>query len=179
RRVKDQTTGQWTTRHDEYLEVKHRVIWRRVRELLYPIDIRQCVVVGVGMDGYVYIVHAEGTDLYKVGRAKNPWSRLPFLQVGCPHPLTLVAAIALKDVIRGEQWVHQQLQGQQVTGEWFRLTEERIRQAVVSMRTELNGKPVRRVQRQKRYRGHPRHGSVAWVAQEGERMSIPEGKSRR
>jgi hypothetical protein len=31
RRVKDQTTGQWTTRHDEYLEVKHRVIWRRVR----------------------------------------------------------------------------------------------------------------------------------------------------
>lgn len=54
RRVKDQQTGQWITRHDDYLEVKWRLVWFRER---YPH--------GVIMTDAILLDWDKGIAIYK------------------------------------------------------------------------------------------------------------------
>lgn len=70
----------------------------------------------------VYFIHAEGTDLVKVGWTADLDRRFDQLQTASPHRLRLLGVhIGLKDV---ERVYHRDLQPYRQRGEWFFLTPE-------------------------------------------------------
>jgi len=76
-------------------------------------------------EGNVYIAHAKGTDLYKIGyTSRHVEERISGLQTGCPHELELLKAY--KGSIRDEKEVHMMLTGCWVRGEWFKLPRKTI-----------------------------------------------------
>ena len=73
----------------------------------------------------VYILHAEGTDRYKIGHAKNLTKRIRSLQTGCPFPL-----VVRKEISGGEEFerfLHEAFSKYRVNGEWFEFTEDEFR----------------------------------------------------
>jgi hypothetical protein len=75
--------------------------------------------------GYVYLIHHQGTDQYKIGRTTDLKNRLSQLQTGCPGVLYFKHFIALPgcDVSKAEAYLHRQWVEQRIrtNGEWFRL----------------------------------------------------------
>jgi hypothetical protein len=70
--------------------------------------------------GHVYVIRAGDEDLFKVGKTSIPVAhRLKALQTGCPHRLSVYAAIASYFPERMEKIVHRMLSGYRTQGEWF------------------------------------------------------------
>lgn len=70
--------------------------------------------------GWVYVIHATGTNRYKIGRSTEPEARLKQLnQKQSPYPLELVEKFWSIDAITDEQGLHKSLADFQVHGEWF------------------------------------------------------------
>lgn len=74
---------------------------------------------------YVYLVGC--VDFYKIGKAKNPKTRLSGLQVGCPYPLKILALKPLKtayDAMDYETMMHIKFKEYHHQGEWFSFSKE-------------------------------------------------------
>lgn len=70
----------------------------------------------------VYVVHAEGTDRYKIGIASNLRRRLASLRAMSPVPLKLVLFIERRnrrDCSKHERDLHLRFAGSRLHGEWF------------------------------------------------------------
>lgn len=68
----------------------------------------------------VYFIHAEGTDLVKVGYTSDLARRFDQLQTACPHRLEL---LGIEQGPRSrEKYYHDCLKPYRYRGEWFRLT---------------------------------------------------------
>lgn len=74
-------------------------------------------------NGWVYLVHAEGTLRFKIGRSINPIGRLSQLQGQSPYPLVIQECIWTPDAIYYEQYLHQEFGKCRVFGEWFEFVE--------------------------------------------------------
>jgi len=72
------------------------------------------------MAGYVYLVWAKGTDMYKLGSSQYPEKRLPSLQTGSPVELELIASKAFESYEFQEKRMHSHWKQYRVQGEWFR-----------------------------------------------------------
>lgn len=72
------------------------------------------------LDGaaHTYLIKADGIDLVKIGIAKNPESRLKFLQTGQPMDLHLLWSVPGSF----ESQLHERFAEYRVRGEWFDLT---------------------------------------------------------
>jgi len=70
----------------------------------------------------VYLLHAEGTNRYKIGWSKCVNSRVDTLQTGCPYPINVI--IVMDSTEDGERWLHRRFAQYRVCGEWFELPEE-------------------------------------------------------
>ncbi|WP_414756584.1 GIY-YIG nuclease family protein [Anabaena sp. CCY 9910] len=70
-------------------------------------------------NGWVYLVHAEGTPRYKIGRSINPSVRLSQLQGQSPYPLVIKECVWTPDAIDFEQSLHEEFHKNRVFGEWF------------------------------------------------------------
>lgn len=70
----------------------------------------------------VYLLHAEGTDLYKIGKAVDVDKRIANLQTSSPHKLTLFA------VVEGtrERDLHARYKQFRRHGEWFCLPDTAV-----------------------------------------------------
>ena len=66
----------------------------------------------------VYFVEAEGTDMVKIGYARNLRARLSGLSVGSPHRLILLGTLPGGADLEAE--LHERLAEHRVNGEWFR-----------------------------------------------------------
>lgn len=75
--------------------------------------------------GYVYLIHAEGTNRYKIGRSVNPVARLEQLKVQSPYPLRIIDSFWTPDAINDEKSFHEQYKEYRIFGEWFELTDSR------------------------------------------------------
>lgn len=72
--------------------------------------------------GYIYIIHAIGTEYYKIGLTRNHIEhRLRQLQTGCPHRLEAVYSNKVDDVEGVEAYIHDVLSNYRTVGEWFEL----------------------------------------------------------
>ena len=73
--------------------------------------------------GYIYLIHMEGTTFYKIGMSLDPQIRLQTLQTGNPYPLKIRKTQAVQDMRSAESNLHRQFEAQQVPNlnarEWF------------------------------------------------------------
>ncbi|WP_292808879.1 GIY-YIG nuclease family protein [Nostoc sp. JL23] len=74
--------------------------------------------------GYVYLIHAIGTDRYKIGRSVNPVTRLETLKKQSPYPLQIVECFWTPDAIADERSLHLFFKQFRAHGEWFGFHEE-------------------------------------------------------
>lgn len=77
--------------------------------------------------GYVYLMHAVGTDMYKVGLSINPEKRAEKLDCESPHRVVLVHKILVDQMKRIEDYFHSLFRDNHVKGEWFRLDEFEVK----------------------------------------------------
>lgn len=73
--------------------------------------------------GYVYLIWAEKTPRYKVGKSSNPERRLKQLRQQSCYPLTLIAQQYFENVLAHELRIHKLLNEFRVHGEWFELPD--------------------------------------------------------
>jgi hypothetical protein len=71
------------------------------------------------MAGYVYLIWAEGTSHYKIGRTNNPAKRLKALQTGVSGNLQLIACVEYPNPASTETLLHRKFNGFRHGGEWF------------------------------------------------------------
>jgi hypothetical protein len=72
-----------------------------------------------GKNGFVYVIHAVGTNRVKVGYSANPEKRLAKLQTASPFFLALIGAY--EGTIELERAIHSHLEEQRQVGEWFEI----------------------------------------------------------
>jgi hypothetical protein len=70
-------------------------------------------------EGYIYLLHAEGTHYLKIGRTTNLERRLSAIQTHCPHRLVVLYAVHCRDSIAMERLLHTQFAQYRTIGEWF------------------------------------------------------------
>lgn len=82
--------------------------------------------------GYIYLIHCETTNYYKIGVSKiNLSTRLSNLQSGCPFTLTPIHCEHIKNTYKTEKMLHSRYANKRISGEWFEFGEKEVR-AVVS-----------------------------------------------
>lgn len=77
-------------------------------------------------EGWVYLIHADGTNRYKIGRSTNPIKRHQVLQKQSPYPLVVAACFHSLDAVMDEAKLHDSLEDYRTYGEWFILQPEVI-----------------------------------------------------
>lgn len=75
-------------------------------------------------NGYVYLIHAEGTNRYKIGRSNNPVSRLETLKGQSPYPLKIILSVWTPDSVTSELYLHEKYREYRIYGEWFDFPEK-------------------------------------------------------
>lgn len=86
--------------------------------------------------GYVYLIHAAGTNRYKIGRTVNPIVRLGQLQKQSPYPLRIVESFWSPDAIADEKALHSEFFESRVLGEWFELYQLTPEEFGVTLRSK-------------------------------------------
>lgn len=79
------------------------------------------VRISVKNEGYVYLIHAEETTRYKIGRSINPIARCSDIQKQAPYPLKIISSFWTFDAISAEKRLHECYAEYRVFGEWFDL----------------------------------------------------------
>ena len=90
------------------------------------------------LSGFVYLVKAENTSYFKIGKSKAPYRRLSQLQTGSPIPLTVVERVFSLDCCTLERLLHQHYEAYQVRNEWFDLPDECVKE-FLSVATKIDG----------------------------------------
>lgn len=75
--------------------------------------------------GYVYLVRSV-SGYYKIGRTKNPNSRVRTFGVELPFEIELEHVIPCADYIAAEKQLHQRYADKRLNGEWFALTDGEV-----------------------------------------------------
>lgn len=77
--------------------------------------------------GFVYIFKCE-TGHCKIGRSKDPETRLEAISTALPFPVSIFHRISSDDAYWLEQKLHRKFESKRVRGEWFLLSEEDLAQ---------------------------------------------------
>lgn len=76
------------------------------------------------LSGYVYLIHAIGTNRYKIGRTIGLKVRLQQLQKQSPYPLKIVAAFRSSNPAWDEAHWQDCYKEYRAYGEWFEFDED-------------------------------------------------------
>lgn len=69
---------------------------------------------------YVYLLHALGTNRFKIGQSKSPVKRQDTINnLSSPFPIKLIACYSVPDSYKEEQRLHSEFRSKRVHGEWF------------------------------------------------------------
>ena len=79
-----------------------------------------------GNSGFVYAIHAVGTNRVKLGFSQEPEKRMAALQIGSPFPLQLI--YKMPGGPRDERRLHSRFRSCRIFGEWFEFTSGQIQQ---------------------------------------------------
>lgn len=79
-----------------------------------------------GREGWVYLLHAEGTNRIKIGRSASPLQRYQVLKKQSPYPLKVIRCLHTVDAITDEAKLHEALAEIRVYGEWFEVKDEGV-----------------------------------------------------
>jgi len=90
--------------------------------------------------GWVYLIHATDTDLYKIGcTSRHPKQRISELQsdTGCPVELECHKAVLVRYYEELEQQLHGRYKDFKTRAEWYRLSDEKLDDVTTEMVQEL------------------------------------------
>jgi hypothetical protein len=73
--------------------------------------------------GYVYLVHPEGHNAYKIGTAKDVPQRIARLQQKMETPLVVLHTIACVNPVTTERQLHRKYKQFHLDGDWFVLPD--------------------------------------------------------
>ena len=79
----------------------------------------------VPVPGYVYLLQADSGH-FKIGRSKNPKSRIKTFGVQLPFEVEYIAVIPSGNMNQLETELHAKYQDKRVNGEWFDLSSEDV-----------------------------------------------------
>ena len=85
--------------------------------------------------GFVYLMHAVGTDLYKIGHSGNPHKRLYALNQQSAVDIKLMHAFFVFNMLSAEEYFHDIFKKFRIRREWFALEELQL-QTLTSMKSE-------------------------------------------
>ncbi len=72
--------------------------------------------------GFIYLMHAKGTEFFKIGRSFDPTQREYQLNdTKAPFEIELLKQISTAKVKRAEHILHEYFSKKRIRGEWFRL----------------------------------------------------------
>lgn len=92
-------------------------------------------VVGKSQPGYVYLIHAVGTNKFKIGKTCTPVSyRINDLQTGCPIRLRYVYHAYVENMNQTERELHYRFSDFRSIGEWFTLSHSDVKECITLMR---------------------------------------------
>jgi hypothetical protein len=76
----------------------------------------------------VYLIWAEGTSYYKIGKSTDIKKRLNALQTSCPHPIKLIHTIRCinSSMTEVEAALHLRYYTSRLRGEWFELDQDAV-----------------------------------------------------
>jgi len=77
-------------------------------------------------EGHLYLLHATGTDRYKIGITRQLTSRIRAIASQSPYPIQFVAHYPSGDIWSDEQFWHKHFADRRVHGEWFELGEQDV-----------------------------------------------------
>lgn len=85
--------------------------------------------------GYVYLIHAQGTDLCKIGlTTRQPEERLKELNgKQSPYPLTLTHYVYVENVNEVERYLHSECKEYHHHNEWFNIPADLIPELIELM----------------------------------------------
>lgn len=75
--------------------------------------------------GYIYILKAEN-GLYKIGKSKDPGSRIASIRTSSPVALEIYRVFQSSEYSKQEKVLHRLFADLREFGEWFRLTDEEL-----------------------------------------------------
>ena len=70
-------------------------------------------------DDFVYLLHAEGSDRFKIGHSNNPEGRCQKIRQQSPFPISLVCSYMVINAHECEQKLHKMFSHRRIHGEWF------------------------------------------------------------
>ncbi len=82
--------------------------------------------------GYIYLIHAQGTNRYKIGlTTRSVEQRFAELNGSqSPYPLELLEVISTDNVTTTEGYLHSKFSLQRRHGEWFEFTNWQLREVL-------------------------------------------------
>ena len=76
--------------------------------------------------GYVYLVHAEGSKFYKIGKSTNPDRRIIQISLKMPFPVRLKKIWRSNFMSYSEKFLHSFFDHLRVNGEWFLFPDDGV-----------------------------------------------------
>jgi len=76
--------------------------------------------------GYVYLIHAIGSDYYKIGKSINPDRRILQISPVMPFKVRFVRVWPTNFMDKAEKYLHNLFMDERTNGEWFSFKEEEL-----------------------------------------------------
>ena len=93
--------------------------------------------------GYVYLISAVGTGIFKIGKTQvSVLTRLKGLQTGSPIVLRYVYHVYVENVDICEVELHRRFSDRRQIGEWFALTPTEVKECILLMRLVKETEPI-------------------------------------
>lgn len=93
--------------------------------------------------GYVYLISAVGTGIFKIGKTQvSVLTRLKGLQTGSPVLLRYVYHVYVENVDICEVELHRRFSDRRQIGEWFALTPTEVKECILLMRLVKETEPI-------------------------------------
>jgi len=76
--------------------------------------------------GFIYLIHAVGSDFYKIGKTTNPDRRILQIAPQMPFPTRYVRVWRSDFMSIAEKMLHEQFEYVRTNGEWFELSGDEL-----------------------------------------------------
>lgn len=119
------------------VEIQQKLTYfdRRIEQSRQKVDV--CTA------GYVYLLSAVGTNIFKIGKSKaSVLNRLKDLQTSSPIKLRYVYHAYVKNYSRCEIELHRKFSERRQIGEWFTLTTAEVKECILLMRLAQEIEPI-------------------------------------
>ncbi|CAN5370352.1 hypothetical protein BH11BAC3_BH11BAC3_45280 [soil metagenome] len=109
-------------------EVEPMVVWKSGRKYCQGDIVQEIVIQPNVLKKGMYIINVRNSDLFKIGITKNIVQRMKQFETANPYEFYLHEFFPTENCRRLESELHKLCKGKKYKNEWFKLTEDEIRE---------------------------------------------------